>query len=321
MSVLLWSSPQDAGFISTYADSQYISSCHSDDKATATEAMSGSIPAWSTRDCPLTCTFQAAEAGEKQCVEPPKAGMHPRYRNAKRKMAWTVIDSRHGQAQVVNGQVVAVEVSWRVASLYSCEGIHHTGKPTSVRLLRPTAKTASDTPSDNTMHFTVSRTGRSLIHADSAADLCMALIHALLGYLSLCQSGFMHGDIGIWNVILAEDESRPRSKSTRARAFGIKGSIIDAQRPKLDHMDPEESPPIDVADEIKALVAKLQIGTEGKAFIAGGDTAIEWSEYLAKGHNRKTGLGDRRFMALQLQKSMRGNTAYLQSPIDDLESF
>ncbi|KAJ6620641.1 hypothetical protein B0H10DRAFT_2021240, partial [Mycena sp. CBHHK59/15] len=39
--------------------------------------------------------------------------------------------------------------------------------------------------------------GTSLFCAKSSYELCMALVHAVLGWLSLYQSGFMHRDIDI----------------------------------------------------------------------------------------------------------------------------
>ncbi|KAJ6608689.1 hypothetical protein B0H10DRAFT_2067030 [Mycena sp. CBHHK59/15] len=44
--------------------------------------------------------------------------------------------------------------------------------------------------------------GTSLFCAKSSYELCTALVHAVLGWLSLYQSGFMHRDIDIGNVLL-----------------------------------------------------------------------------------------------------------------------
>ncbi|KAJ7603977.1 hypothetical protein DFH06DRAFT_1255604 [Mycena polygramma] len=148
--------------------------------------------------------------------------------------------------------------------------------------------------------------------------------HPCFGYLSLCQSGFMHGGINAGNILLAEDQN---SKLT-ARASDIKGQVVDMQRsdvgivPNLGHLNLEESPSFtDIAGQTKELVAKLNVGTDCYAFIAGDDTAIKWSDHLANDRDRGTQLGTEQFMALDRQRAMIRGRDYLHSPVDDIESF
>ncbi|KAJ6482185.1 hypothetical protein C8R47DRAFT_1134254 [Mycena vitilis] len=235
-----------------------------------------------------------------------------------------------GQNTLESGQVVAVKMSWPVGAREDVGRAIYGGPVDRAafadRAIRYSSKAAvirSHNIPDvepHIMRFTASRTGRSLIHAESSAELCMALIHALLGYLSLCHSGFMHGDINAGNVLLAEDltenKSSPSARSTTARAVDISnGPIIDTQCSQL-----EESP-TDVVSEMKELVAKFSTGAKCNAFIAGDDAGVKWSEHAASNRDRDTQSATQQFMALRLQHAMMRRRPHLHSPVHDIESF
>ncbi|KAJ7163777.1 hypothetical protein C8R43DRAFT_252680 [Mycena crocata] len=184
--------------------------------------------------------------------------------------------------------------------------------------------------------------GRPLIHAESFHELCMALVDALLGWLSLHQSGFVHRDISIANVLLTDSEHvSHRSKMlSGARIYPVQ---------KNNNTDPQESSghpgsvsPAQISDEISALIAKLPNDHERKyaaAFVVDGDMALDWRTkttnictplarsvvspgfvhvYLAELRLK----GTPEFMSLDLHEALHDSSpSYLHSPIDDIESF
>ncbi|KAJ7122880.1 hypothetical protein C8R44DRAFT_876076 [Mycena epipterygia] len=177
------------------------------------------------------------------------------------------------------------------------------------------------------------QTGHSLLDAKSSYELCMALVDALLGWLSLYQSGFMHCDIGIANVLLTEGGST-------SKPFNIVGDILTAvwspvEDPSLSatpassnsikiqasRQPASESPIHQLAAEIKVLVEKLQVERKCTAFVTGGDLAINWRTYFSNQHDLETRSGTVHFISFSLQRAMETNCDYIHSPLDDLESF
>ncbi|KAJ7666541.1 hypothetical protein B0H17DRAFT_1336278 [Mycena rosella] len=227
--------------------------------------------------------------------------------------------------------------------LCSYEGIHPTGEPVSNRLFLPTSddiKTAhwkifdKEAPSSveaHTMCFTVfTLIGYSLVRAKSSYELSEALVHALLGWLSLYQSGFLQRDISIGNVLLTEGEST-------SKPFEITGDILNALWPltegsldstitALDSINIQDSgqpTSQSLAGEIRTLITKLKVGKKCIAFVTDGDMAIDWRTYFntIRDHGLETRSGTDQFMSMALQNANNNDTPYIQSPLDDIESF
>ncbi|KAJ6567310.1 hypothetical protein DFH09DRAFT_983916 [Mycena vulgaris] len=176
--------------------------------------------------------------------------------------------------------------------------------------------------------ITFAQTGHSLVNAKSSCELCMAFSHGLLGWLSLYQAGFLHRDIGIATVLLTTRESM-------STPFDVGGDILTAVWPPLSDsaslaatlnamkIGDDSQSLAQIALKIKEIAAKLndKVGTECTAFVTDGDMAAEWTTYFDDEHNLHTRSGTEQFMSLPLQQAMTLGTPYLQSPIDDIESF
>ncbi|KAJ7499360.1 hypothetical protein FB451DRAFT_1073565, partial [Mycena latifolia] len=78
-----------------------------------------------------------------------------------------------------------------------------------------------------------------------------------------------------------------------------------------------------LSDEIKTLVAKLQLGPNCTAFMNNSDAAVNWRTYFDVSSSADWALqqGAAPFMSLALQDATIHGTPYVQSPIDDIESF
>ncbi|KAJ6567315.1 hypothetical protein DFH09DRAFT_1034482, partial [Mycena vulgaris] len=262
--------------------------------------------------------------------------IHPHFIHPKHAMEWrrpSCLTPGKGDKRLKDGQHIVLKVSWQVdgrknteSEMYraadglfgtpaihcSYDGIHPTGEPISNHLFLPApGATLQDfhwdlfnnkTPISveaYTMCFTVfTLIGQSLTNAESSSELCLALIHGLLGYLSIYQTGFMHRDISIGNVLLAE-KSAPKSQPA---PFNIQGRMLTAVWPLpgessgstsvaavLDGMtigDADQSL-AQIAQDIKEIAAKLscKTGTECTAFVTDGDMAAEWTTYFDDEHN------------------------------------
>ncbi|KAJ6608681.1 hypothetical protein B0H10DRAFT_2194250 [Mycena sp. CBHHK59/15] len=169
--------------------------------------------------------------------------------------------------------------------------------------------------------------GTPLFRAKSSSELCMALVHAVLGWLSLYQSGFMHRDINVENVLLTE--------GVCSKPFDIAEDILTAAwLPASLEVDPiastlndtkvqesGESPVRQTAEEIKALLKQLQVSAKYTAFITDSDLVTDWRTYFDNEHNLKTRTGIPEFMSLSLQSAVYKGLFYLRSPVDDIQSF
>ncbi|KAJ7672855.1 hypothetical protein B0H17DRAFT_174693 [Mycena rosella] len=296
-----------------------------------------------------------------------KPDIFPRYIDPRRVIKWRAPEqSRFGKEErsLKEGQEVVLKFSWQVDSrkemestmfaaadgmfgtpniLCSYEGIHPTGEPVSNRLFLPKSddmKTAhwkifnKEAPSSveaHTMCFTVfTLIGYSLVHAKSSSDLSEALVHALLGWLSLYQSGFLQRDISIGNVLLTEGESASKpfeiTGDTLSVLWPLTEGSLDLTISALDSINIQDSgqpTSRSLAEEIKTLVKKFRVQTKCIAFVTDGDMAIDWRTYFntRRGHGLETRSGTEQFMSLALQSANSSESPYLQSPLDDIESF
>ncbi|KAK7061342.1 hypothetical protein R3P38DRAFT_2828966 [Favolaschia claudopus] len=211
------------------------------------------------------------------------------------------------------------------AVVCSFEGTHPNGSSISDSLLLPTAQdlesgacrylsiftrtTVSPIPERRTLYITVfDSVGQSLIHAESSYDFCIALVHSLLGWLSYYQTGFLHRDVSIGNVLLAVGGSR-----TSKTSFSVECPASSSSNDQGDSVQA-------YADSIRDLARNLNIKSEFAAFITDGDMAVDWRTYF-ENNDHKTKYGTPEFMSLAIHNAVDLNMPYLHSPIDDLESF
>ncbi|KAJ7692357.1 hypothetical protein B0H14DRAFT_3175422 [Mycena olivaceomarginata] len=226
----------------------------------------------------------------------------------------------------------------------SYEGTHLDGTPISNRLLLPSPEevendpglryplfvknkddgTPPPNPEVRTLCYTIFFTaGQSLTEAKSSHELCVALVHGLLGWLSYYKSGFMQRDISIGNVLLAVDDARSKDP------FSITGDILNPLWPpssldpalhsRMNFKKSETSASL-FASEIMVLVGQLEIKDMFIAFVTDGDMAVNWKTYFNDERNQiKSGTPE--FMSLALHRAMDDDQPYIHSPVDDIQSF
>ncbi|CAA7263360.1 unnamed protein product [Cyclocybe aegerita] len=192
------------------------------------------------------------------------------------------------------------------------------------KLFRDTPPIAAET---RTMCYSFfSLEGRSLVEAESSRELCEALIHGVLGWLSTYQAGYLHRDISIGNLLLcpnsveksafkiAADFRQTATKPAQDLTSLFEGLSIDSMPPKLSDLEEQMT-------RVERLVKELGASTKCIAFVTDGDKAICWASYF-QGHNRGSDerSGTSEFMSPRLLESIEDGTRYLQSPVDDLFS-
>ncbi|KAJ7690295.1 hypothetical protein B0H16DRAFT_1857212 [Mycena metata] len=285
-----------------------------------------SRPAANSVPSPPTSAPRSRKAADvrpsTEVEEPSTIPVEPRGKHPKHRMEWSLpaglTNGSPPNMQDVEGRDVVLKASWQTESvkdaeksmymagagafgtavvLYSYEATHPTGEPVSNCLLVPTrqemtdnpnhpwtiGKSENETPEIRDLCITVFLSiGHLFYEAKSSYDICIGIAHALLGWLSYYQSGWMHRDISIGNVLL-----------TLAQ----------------------------IGKDINALIEKLEIGSKCTAFVTDGDLAIQWTTYFDDQYNHAIKFGTPEFMSLKLQRAMNKNTAYIQSPADDVQSF
>ncbi|KAJ6512170.1 hypothetical protein C8R47DRAFT_684062 [Mycena vitilis] len=169
---------------------------------------------------------------------------------------------------------------------------------------------------------TFTTVGKPLTEAGSSDELCMALVHALLGWLSYYQSGFLQRDISIGTVLLAVGETRSKEP------FVISGDIRKSQRPhwsldeaSLGGIEIEDAEPeaACIASDIMVLVGQLEINEKVTAFVVDSDMTINWKTSFKERNEMQFGTPE--FMSLQLQAAIDYARPYVHSPVDDIQSF
>ncbi|KAJ7438455.1 hypothetical protein FB451DRAFT_1570222 [Mycena latifolia] len=269
-----------------------------------------------------------------------------------------------GKGSLKEGNDVILKSSWQVDSrkqmestmyqaadgsfgtptvICSYEGVHCTGEPISNRLFLPSNEEIphvhwdifapkADAPAfaeARTLCYTIFETiGFSLVYATSSYQLCMAFVHALLGWLSFYQSGFLHRDISIGNVLLAKNPWTPNAFQfataiLTATLPQIEGVSADGTSVKLENLSLQESD----QPTVKSLVAQIEILMVGflhgecTAFVTDGDMAARWKTYFQDEHQSETRSVTVEFISYDLHYAMVRGKKYLHSPVDDLESF
>ncbi|KAF8206304.1 hypothetical protein K438DRAFT_468628 [Mycena galopus ATCC 62051] len=279
----------------------------------------------------------------------------------KHDLKWTPpTEFTSGKGSLRNGAEAVLKSSWQIDShksieremyeaatgsfgtpvvLCSYEGVHPTGEPISNILFLPSQEEIAQThwklfsqeePKSveaRSLCFTVSTTiGRSLVHAESSYQLCMALVDGVLGWLSLYQAGYMHRDISIGNVLLAARDWTPGSF-----ALNLEGRMFAATLPPdadslstsswLSRLKITDATLIPLAQDIENLAKTLKAkNPKCTAFATDGDMSIRWETYFQDPRHLELS-GTPEFMSLTLHTAMIDDSPYLQSPVDDLESF
>ncbi|KAJ3871723.1 hypothetical protein F5051DRAFT_184528 [Lentinula edodes] len=155
-------------------------------------------------------------------------------------------------------------------------------------------------------------TGTSLVSSPSPLVLFTAILHAMLGWLAICQEALQHRDVSVGNVLRL-------SNPVEMPSFKFKSDIADL----MGTLSLSETLPFTVTDQItrlKSSLAELKVNTRCSGFIIDVDMAIDWKTYSDANHNG-TRSGTPEFMSARLRRSLRLPRAYVQSTVDDLASF
>ncbi|KAF8206325.1 hypothetical protein K438DRAFT_1817003 [Mycena galopus ATCC 62051] len=277
----------------------------------------------------------------------------------KHDLKWTPpTEFTSGKGSLCNGTEAVLKSSWQIDShknierkmfqaasgsfgipgvLCSYEGVHTTGEPISNILFLPPqdeiaqthwdvfSKAAPESVEARSLCFTVFTTiGQSLVHTESSYQLCMALVDGVLGWLSLYQAGSMHRDISIGNVLLAAHPWTPASFVLDPNGGMFAASLpsdADSLCTPLSRFNITKTTPTLLAQNIENLAKTLKAkNPKCTAFVTDGDMSIRWARYFDdRRHEERTGTPE--FMSLTLHTAMIDDSPYLQSPVDDLESF
>ncbi|KAJ3515946.1 hypothetical protein NLJ89_g1437 [Agrocybe chaxingu] len=226
-----------------------------------------------------------------------------------------------------------------VSHICSYEGTYEGGRPISNhvflpreheiksafwKLFRDTPPTAAET---RTMCYSFfSLEGHSLVEAKSSRELCEALIHGVLGWLSTYQAGYLHRDISIGNLLLCPD-SVVKSDFEIAAEFrktateSVQDLTSRFENLSTNSLSPKSSELEEQMARVERLVQELGVSTRCIAFVTDGDKAIYWKSYFGdndRGSKERSGTSE--FMSPRLLESIELNSEYLQSPVDDLFS-
>ncbi|KLO14766.1 hypothetical protein SCHPADRAFT_299202 [Schizopora paradoxa] len=183
--------------------------------------------------------------------------------------------------------------------------------------------------------------GKTIDNCESAWDLCIFLLHSMLGWLSMFQSGYMHRDVSIGNLFMLpkEVEMEPFSikKFTDFRnamlgdgqPTGIRQEIQDKVqqlRTLQQQMGDKFTEAIEkvarIAAELERKVTDdLRVTKKCRAIISDGDLAAYIPTYFTKEHGHGELSGTTEFMSPSVIAAVARGGRYLHKPIDDMYSF
>ncbi|KAG6851996.1 hypothetical protein C0991_004335, partial [Blastosporella zonata] len=160
---------------------------------------------------------------------------------------------------------------------------------------------------------------QSLEYCDTPWDLSVCLLHGMLGWLSYYQAGYLHLSIG--NVLKLK---KPASRD----AFMVSTDKILAPLTALaktkSYKDLQTR-----TDKLKSQIKTIRDwgankgsvkDQECQAILTDCDMAAKVTGYFSKGHDGSIS-GTPAFMSTAARMAFEGGRAYVQSPIDDMESF
>ncbi|KAI0744468.1 hypothetical protein C8Q76DRAFT_851494 [Earliella scabrosa] len=249
-----------------------------------------------------------------------------------------------------------------ISHLYSFEACHPDGSPISNAIFLPPQDSLQDhhwplpswrqAPStrDSDRRLCVSvfgEEGQSLEYCESAWDLCECILHCMLGWLSLLHRGYLHRDMSIGNLLKLKTPSQrerftardvmkilghalahadravgPAATTDHASERGSSSHLADFWSCLLDGVrnDEERRAIVQHAKELEDVLAQFDLSTLCKAVISDGDMAADLSTYFTSRHDGGI-FGTPEFMSTRLREAMEKGKPYLQSPVDDLQSF
>ncbi|KAH7868640.1 uncharacterized protein C8R40DRAFT_1177593 [Lentinula edodes] len=250
------------------------------------------------------------------------------------KAAWPKLDLGSGCSSVPEAQMLNVcgDKFGTSQHHYSFPANHSHGIPTSNHIFLPTEtelkkgvaefhwnlfyprqKHSTPSPEYRSLWIHVGKLiGTSLVSSPSPLVLFTAILHAMLGWLAICQEALQHRDVSVGNVLRLENPVEMPS-------FKFKSDIADL----MGTLSLSETLPFTVTDQItrlKSSLAELKVNTRCSGFIIDGDMAIDWKTYFDANHDG-TRSGTPEFMSDRLRRSLRLPRAYVQSTVDDLASF
>ncbi|KAJ7903406.1 hypothetical protein B0H14DRAFT_3679709 [Mycena olivaceomarginata] len=225
--------------------------------------------------------------------------------------------------------------------LCSYEGVHATGEPISNALFLPAPGEIPD------VHWNISN-GKAPESAEARTLLLyhfyddrplacarreflptvygarrryLGQLNGPLGWLSVYKAGYMHRDIGIGNVLLAERKWFPATVCPRVfkQDFDRNSAARRIHGP-CSSSNPESNA-ITFAKDIQA-VGRNTPGRDGMYGVHHGwRHGSKLGDILRRLPRPRNRSGTPEFMSLGLHDAMVEDTEYLQSPLDDLESF
>ncbi|KAJ4493450.1 hypothetical protein C8J55DRAFT_159824 [Lentinula edodes] len=143
--------------------------------------------------------------------------------------------------------------------------------------------------------------------------LFTAILHAMLGWLAICQEALQHRDVSVGNVLRL-------SNPVEMPSFKFESDIADL----MGTLSLLETLPFTVTDQItrlKSSLAELKVNTRCSGFMIDGDMAVDWKTYFDANHDG-TRSGTPEFMSVTLlRESLYSPMTYVQSTVDDLASF
>ncbi|KAJ7220514.1 hypothetical protein GGX14DRAFT_354587 [Mycena pura] len=165
------------------------------------------------------------------------------------------------------------------------------------------------------LHF-CSLLGMSLVLSKDPLFLFEAILHAMLGWLSIFLKGFLHRDVSIGNLLALQD-------AVDMEPFKIDST--DELSMLMHELNIERHPDVDVVKQARRLgrlIGELDIGNKCSGFIIDGDHATRWGQSLSSPHDGTRSVsGTAEFMSMRLLDSVGRDRPYLQSPVDDIQSF
>ncbi|KAJ3882647.1 hypothetical protein F5051DRAFT_449022 [Lentinula edodes] len=130
-------------------------------------------------------------------------------------------------------------------------------------------KYSTPLPEYRSLRFHVGKLiGTSLISSPTPLVLFTAILHAMLGWLTICQEALQHRDVSVGNVLRLENPVEMPS-------FKFKRDIADL----VGTLSLSETLPFTVTDQITRLessLAELNVNTRCSGFIIDRDMAADW---------------------------------------------
>ncbi|KZV74258.1 hypothetical protein PENSPDRAFT_648102 [Peniophora sp. CONT] len=172
--------------------------------------------------------------------------------------------------------------------------------------------------------------GTILTECEGEEDLVVCVLHAILGWLTWYQNGAFHRDVSIGNIIklFTPKERKPFAVSSLEhllKKFGSMKALGDIDLTALDHADDDAYQFLRDVEESRSQVdeqvKKMNVGVRCRAFLSDADCAADlWDNYFVGSHPG-TLSGTPQFQSKELVDAIKRRAPYLQSPLDDMESY